>query len=245
MASISISERLRDHYAGYSPAPSEWARAGAVAKAANVVALCRDVPHRSVLEIGAGEGSVLQRLADLDFAAEFHAVDIAESAVAAVRRRSIPGLATAEVFDGATVPHEDARFDLVVFTHVLEHAEFPRRLLYEAARVGRHVFVEVPLEDHWRLPRDFVLDVTGHINFYRARSIRRLVQSCGLQVLAESVTTPAREAYAHRRGAAGVARWWVKELALRAVPWLATRLWTYHGAVLCAPIDREGPGSAP
>lgn len=232
----SISERYRSHYAGYSPAPSEWARVGALAKVANLAALCGDIPHDSLLEIGCGEGSLLQRVAEIGFARELHALDVSERSIEAVRGRGIPGLAAAEVFDGSTLPCADDRFDLVVLSHVVEHVEHPRQLLYEAARVGRHVFVEVPLEDHWRLPRDFALDTTGHINFFHPKSARRLLQSCELEVLGECVTTPAREGYAHQGGRAGVGRWWVKELLLRAAPRLAPRLSTYHGAFLCRPI---------
>jgi SAM-dependent methyltransferase len=235
MPVVSISQRFRDHYAGYTPAPSEWYRAGALAKGENIVALCSGVTHASLLEIGSGEGSVLARLAELGFARELHAVDVSERSIAAVRGRGIPGLASAAVFDGVALPQADRSVDLVVLSHVVEHLEHPRSLLYEAARVGHHVFVEVPLEDHWRLPRDFVLDGTGHINFYHARSLRRLVQSCGLEVLAERVATPARVGYVHQYGRAGSARFWAKELALRAAPWLATRLSTYHGALLCRP----------
>ena len=238
--SVDVSARLREHYAGYGRSPSEWARVGALAKAENLLALARAVPHDSVLEIGCGEGSLLQRIAELGFARELAGIDIAAPSIEAVRGRRIPGL-VAEVFDGSTVPFPDRSFDLVVLSHVVEHLEHPRQLLCEAARVGRHVFVEVPLEDHWRLPRDFVFDATGHINFFHAKSIRRLVQSCGLTVLAERVATPAREAYAHRRGGAGIARFWVKQLLLRTAPFLATRLSTYHGALLCRPEGGERP----
>jgi SAM-dependent methyltransferase len=231
-SAADVSARLRDHYAGYSRAPSEWARAGALAKVENLVALASAVPHDSLLEIGCGEGSLLQRIAELGFARTLAGIDVSAPSIEAVRGRRIPGL-VAEVFDGSSVPFPDRSFDLVVLSHVVEHLEHPRQLLYEAARVGRHVFVEVPLEDHWRLPRNFAFDATGHINFFHARSIRRLVQSCGLEVLAERVATPAREAYAHRRGAAGLARFWLKQLLLRAAPCLATRLSTYHGALLC------------
>jgi SAM-dependent methyltransferase len=235
MPKLRISQRFRDHYAGYAPRPSEWYRAGALGKVDNLVALCSGVAHDSLLEIGSGEGSVLARVAALGFARELHALDVSERSIAAVLERGIPTLASAEVFDGVSLPHADRSLDLVVLTHVLEHAEHPRRLLYEAARVGRHVFVEVPLEDHWDLPRDFVLDATGHINFYHARSIRHLVQSCGLEVLDERVATPAREGYVYRYGRAGNVRFQVKRLALRALPWIATRIWTYHGALLCRP----------
>jgi SAM-dependent methyltransferase len=232
----STSERYRAHYAGYSPAPCEWARAGAIAKAANLVSLCAAIPHDSLLEIGCGEGSLLQRVADLGFASELCALDISDASIAATRGRGIPGLVAAEVYDGGAVPYADRSVDLVVLSHVIEHVEHPRQLLYEAARVGRHVFVEVPLEDTWRMPRDFALDSTGHINFFHAASIRRLLQSCEFEVLGECVGTPAREAYAQRRGVAGHARWWIKELALRLAPRLASRVWTYHGAWLCRPL---------
>jgi SAM-dependent methyltransferase len=235
MPARRISQRYRDHYADYTPRPSEWYRAGALGKVDSMVALCSGVGRGSLLEIGSGEGSVLARLAALGFARELHAVDVSERSIGAVRERGIPTLASAEVFDGVRLPHADRSMDLVVLTHVLEHAEHPRSLLDEAARVGRHVFVEVPLEDHWGLPRDFVLDATGHINFYHARSIRHLVQSCGLEVLDERVVTPAREGYVYQYGRSGGVRFRIKQLALRALPRLATRIWTYHGALLCRP----------
>lgn len=238
MATISVSPELRDHYAGYRRSPSDWALAGARGKAANVVALCRDVPHDSVLEIGAGEGSLLQVLAARSFSRELYALDIAPASIAALRRRDIPGLAAAEVFDGYAIPYEDGRFDLALLSHVIEHAEHPRQLLYEAARVARHVLVEVPLEDRWRLPVDFVPDPTGHINFFDRAGFRRLLQTSGLRILGERVSTPARAAYLHRYGARGALRFWVKELARRAVPRLARQIWTYHAACLCAPAER-------
>lgn len=233
--SAGISERYREHYDGYCPAPSEWFRVGALAKAANLTALCAGVAHESLLEVGSGEGSLLARIAELGFARELHAADVSARSIAAVASRDIPGLVRASVYDGGVLPYEDQSVDLVVLSHVVEHLEHPRILLYEAARVGRHVFVEVPLEDHWRMPRDFALDATGHINFYDARSIRRLVQSAGLEVLGERVATPSREGLVFQHGAAGNARYWVKELARRAASPLATRIWTYHGALLCRP----------
>jgi hypothetical protein len=119
------------------------------------------------------------------------------------------------------------------YLHVLEHAEHPRRLLAEAARVARAVFVEVPLEDTWRLPRDVRPDPVGHINFFHRRSLRRFVQTCGLEVLSERVDVPSREAMVFRSGWRGALAYGAKRLALRAAPALATRLSTYHGALLC------------
>jgi len=236
------SSELRSHYDRYyEGGPSEWRRLGALAKAENVLALCAGIPHASLLEIGAGEGALLARLAELGFAKALHAAEISESGVREIRARGIPGLADCRRFDGETLPWETASFDLAVLSHVLEHAEHPRRLLAEAARVARAVFVEVPLEDTWRQPRDFRPDPVGHINFFHPRSLRRFVQTCGLEVLGERVAPPAREAMIFRSGWRGALAFGAKLLALRAAPALATRVFTYHGALLCR---RLAPPSA-
>lgn len=233
MAELRVSPELAAHYQHYAAGASEWARVGALNKADNVVALCSGVPHERLLEIGAGEGALLARLAELGFGAEYHALEISETSLQAIRARRIRGLTSAQAFDGYSIAAADASFDLAVLSHVLEHVEHPRGLLAEASRVARHVFVEVPLEDTWRLPRDFVFDDTGHINFFTAKSLRRWVQSCGLEVLSEIVANPAREAYRHRLGARGDLVHAIKGIGLRIAPRLATRLWTYHGALLC------------
>jgi SAM-dependent methyltransferase len=227
---LTAAAGLRHHYG----APCEWRRLGAIDKAGNVVALCGDLPHARVLEIGAGEGALLARLAELGFGAELHALEVTPAAVEVIRARGIPRFAQADAFDGYAVPHGDHAFDLAILSHVVEHLEHPRALLREAARVARHVFVEVPLEDTWRLPRDFVPDAVGHLNFYSPRSLRHLVQSCGLEVLCERVANPGPAVYAWRRGAAaGRLRWAAREALLRAAPRLATRVFTYHGSLVC------------
>jgi len=92
----------------------------------------------------------------------------------------------------------------------------------------------VPLEDTWRLPRDFRRDAVGHVNFYSARSLRHLVQSCGLEVLGERVANPSPALQMFRHGAlAGRLRWAVREALLRAAPRLATSAFTYHGSLVC------------
>jgi hypothetical protein len=97
------------------------------------------------------------------------------------------------------------------------------------------VLVEVPLEDTWRLPRDFVPDAVGHINFWCAKSLRRFVQSSGLEVRAERVTNPSRNTYAARPGrpAAASLRYATKQVLLQLAPGLAGSLFTYHGVLLC------------
>jgi len=241
LSGTAVAKGLRQHYdTYYAGGASEWRRLGALAKAANVLALCAARPHASLLEIGAGEGALLARLAELGFGEALHAAEISASGVRAIRARGIPGLASLVRFDGETLPYADARFDLVVLSHVLEHAEHPRRLLAEAARVARTLFVEVPLEDTWRLPRDFTPAAVGHINFYSPASLRRFVQTCGLEVLAERVALPSRDAVAWRSGRRGAIAHALKRCLLHAAPRLATRVFTYHGALVCRRLAKPG-----
>ena len=242
MTGIKMSERLAENYEEYyDEGESEWRRLCAVEKADSIVSLCRDLPRGSVLEIGAGEGSILSRLSELSFGERLHALEISPSGVAAIHARKIPRLVECGLFDGYDVPYGDGRFDIAILSHVIEHVEHPRQLLYEASRVARYVFVEVPLEDTLRLPKDFVLDPVGHINFYSRKGIRRLVQSCNLRVLGEMVQTPARGAYSYRWGRLGLMKFWVKEALLKLHPGLATMLSTYHGALVCEKAARGGP----
>jgi len=214
---------------------SEWCRLGAIDKADNVVRLCRGVPHDSILDVGAGEGSILSRLAELGFGEAYTAIEVSETGVEAIRRRNLPSLVECRLFDGERIPYEDGSFDLAILSHVIEHVENPRKLLREAKRVARHVFAEVPLEHNLRLPRDFVSDDLGHINAYTSKTVRRLLQSCGFEVLDEIVTNRSRETYAYHGDRAAGLKHWIKEQALRAFPGLAMSFWTYHCSLLCRP----------
>jgi ubiquinone/menaquinone biosynthesis C-methylase UbiE len=228
--------RTAYRYAG----ESEWCRLGAIDKVDNLVRLCGGVPHASLLDVGAGEGSILGRMAEIGFGETYTAIEVSETGVEAIRSRGLPALAECRLFDGERIPYPDGKFDLAVLSHVVEHVENPRKLLHEARRVARHVFVEVPLEHNLHLPRDFEADDLGHINAYTRKTFRRLVQSCGLEVLDEIVTNRSRATYEYHGDRLGGLRYWIKELALRALPALATSLWTYHGALLARSASPPG-----
>lgn len=233
METVGVDPKLQRSYDDYYRADiSEWREMGAIDKASNIRRLCSDYEPESILDIGAGEGSVLQCLSDSGFGRRHFALDISASGVERISSRKIPTLIECRQFDGYTVPYPDAAFDLVVLSHVLEHVEHPRLLINEAARVGRLVFVEVPLEHNRRLPKDYVWDEVGHINFYTAQTIRLLVQSCGYQVIGQIETHSARQLYQYRLGRKGIAIHFIKEMALRAMPLTAQRLWTYHSSLL-------------
>jgi ubiquinone/menaquinone biosynthesis C-methylase UbiE len=233
MKTVVVDPQLQRNYDEYYDEDlSEWREMGAIDKASNIRSLCASRPPSTVLDIGAGEGAVLQRLADSRFGQQHFALEISASGVERIRERKITTLVECRQFDGYIVPYPDATFDLAILSHVLEHVEHPRLLLNEAARVAQRVFVEVPLEHNRGLPADFVWDAVGHINFYTAKTIRLLVQSCGHEVLEQRETHPVRRQYEYRLGRKGIAAYLLKEWALRMAPSVAQRLWTYHSSLL-------------
>lgn len=234
MSNTKTSDVLQRNYADYYAAgATEWRRLGALGKADNIVALCRGLHASSVLEIGAGDGAILQRLSTLRFGKDFYALEISPSGVETIREKTIPELRECHVFDGYNIPYPDNRFDLAILSHVLEHAEHPRLLLAEAARVARYLFVEVPLEDTLRLRGDFVLDSVGHINYYTPTTFRRAVQSCNLCVLDQITSNAPKETYAFVGGRRGLLQFHIKQALLRMTPRIATELFCYHGAIIC------------
>lgn len=239
MTDFGVSKELRNNYEhAYEGGGSEWRRLGAMDKVTNIVTLCKDIPHKTVIEIGAGDGSILKGLADIRFSDELYATEISSTGVKAIIDQNINSLVECVLFDGYATNYEEAKFDLVILSHVIEHVEHPRLLLYEAARIAKHIIVEVPLEDNVRLENDFVVNEVGHINYYSPKTIRRLLQSCNLKVIGEIVTNPSKRIYTYEKGNRGLMNYYVKEILLRIAPRVATSIYTYHSTLLCE-VNRQ------
>ena len=114
------------------------------------------------------------------FGTELHGVEISDSGLKSARARSIPNVASLQQFDGYTLPFPDKSIDLVYATHVLEHVEHERLFLKELQRVGRIIFLEVPLEDTIRV-KGAIHNTIGHINFYNRYTFISLLESVGLK----------------------------------------------------------------
>jgi SAM-dependent methyltransferase len=230
----AVSDGLKTHYDNYygDPKLAEWRRLGAIDKVENICELCRGLDVQSVLDVGCGDGSIVGRLSDVNFGSEYIGVDISSSAIAAARAKKI-ARASFEVFDGSSLPFRDKEFDLVVMSHVVEHLEHPRNLIREAQRVGVHVVIEVPCEHTIRLPRDYVADPVGHINYYTPVTIRRLLQTCGLTVEKQITCGCSLAVMRFDRPWAGLCQHVVRETALRVASGLAPMVFVYHSALLC------------
>ena len=151
---LSIDEKLIENYAHYydqEDNTSEWRRLGALDKCSNIVRLCSKLQHDHVLDIGCGEGAVLERLGTLGFGTRFAGLEISASGVKTVQEKNLRRV-DVQLFDGYELPFQEKTFDLAILSHVLEHVEYPRRLIREGARVAKHVFVE---DTHSRTIGDF------------------------------------------------------------------------------------------
>lgn len=230
---MNTSSSLTPDYNAYygDPRLAEWRRFGARQKAANIRRLAYGLSPAAVLDVGSGDGAVLQALEEQGFAAPCTALEISATGLEALRARQLHLLTAALPFDGESMPFADQEFDLAILSHVLEHVEYPRKLLAEIRRVAKRLIVEVPLEDNAFLPRNYRPDPVGHINFYNPKTFRRLLQTCGFVVEEQITKNPERVMYTFMSGVRGNLTWAIKESALRLVPPLATRLWTYHGVI--------------
>jgi SAM-dependent methyltransferase len=231
-----LSKRLKKHYDDYYEEESEWRRICAIDKVENIRGFCERLPHRRILEIGSGEGAILHRLDELSFGEELYSLEISKAGVDIISRRKIPILKECRLFNGADIPYENDYFDLAILSHVVEHLEHPRQILYEAGRVARYVFVEVPLEDNVRLKKDYQPDSVGHINFFSPKTIRRILQTCDFEILAQTIKNPSYPIYRYQYGSGAWLRYLPKEISLRLFPPIAPSFWTYHCSLVCQSV---------
>lgn len=234
MTDFKVREDLVSNYDDYYiDSDAEWRRLGALDKSSNIINLCKELDIEKALEIGAGDGGVLQQLSLRGFANELYGIEISKSGVDTIKNKKINRLIRCDLYDGYTIPYQDNEFDLAILSHVVEHLEYPRQVLYEAKRVAKYVLVEVPLEDNVRLSKNFVNDKVGHINFYSPKTIRRLLQTCGMEVIDQKVSVPSKEVHMFFNKFKGMFGYYIKSVLLKVFPNISPRFFTYHSTLLC------------
>ena len=143
----------------------------------------KDLPIRSAIEIGCGEGNVIPLLKDIHPKAAYTAVDIDSDLLRMAEGQGADK--TILVSPECThYPVQDQSFDIVLLIEVLEHLDSPESVLREAARISAgSVLATVPYEPWWRMLnmlrfkylRDFG-NTPGHINHFSIHSLKCLLE---------------------------------------------------------------------
>jgi ubiquinone/menaquinone biosynthesis C-methylase UbiE len=181
---LVISGSLKAAYSDfYRDHDEAWRVLGAKYKAQHIIDVCHAHHFDKVLEVGAGDGSILKELSDHHFASEYSAVEISKSGAQHIRSRGIANLRSAKVFDGYHLSFEDNAFDVVILSHVLEHVEYPRLLLNELKRVAAYSVIEVPCDYRSDMDKRIKHFLSyGHINMYTPVSLRYLLMTVGFEI---------------------------------------------------------------
>ncbi|MBD1365767.1 class I SAM-dependent methyltransferase [Mucilaginibacter sp. ZT4R22] len=184
MQQSAISGNVKTAYDEFYQKHDEaWRMLGAKYKAQHIVDVCTGKSFGKVLEVGAGDGSILKYLSDQNFAPEYHAVEISASGVEHIKAANIKGLKSVLEFDGYKLPFGDDSFDLIILSHVLEHVEHERILLREIKRVARQFVIEVPLDYKAGVDKNIKHFLAyGHINVYTPTSLRYLLITEGYEI---------------------------------------------------------------
>ena len=145
-------------------------------------------PVERALDLGCGDGRVAAGLR----AGRLTLADVSRVALERAARR-VPGARIVQLEPDARLPLEDSAFDLVLCVETIEHVRDVQLLLSEVRRVlrpGGMLALTTPA--HSRLTGLDVLvrgferrfhPLSPHLRFFTARSLRRLLDELGFQVL--------------------------------------------------------------
>ena len=232
----NLKELYSEKFGGRGPLADKWQAVCAVDKASHIEYMACGLrpPIENVLDVGCGNGTVLEQLAEKKIGNQFAGLEVGTE-LSHHKRKDLH----VHGFDGRAIPYEDKSFDLVYATHVLEHVTDERGFLKELRRVSRrYVYIEVPCELHLRTSRR-ALQTTlniGHINAYTWESFALTLETSGLRV--DRIKLFDHRYATHRvHSPAWLAT--LKFVTRRAMLALgesaASRVFTYHCGALCRP----------
>jgi SAM-dependent methyltransferase len=142
---------------------------------------------RTLLDVGCGEGVLVQRWAQRLRDGRVVGIDLEEESIQeGWARHRAPNLEY-RVMEAQKLPFVDGEFDLASAVEVLEHVPDPEQTLREMARcAARHLLVSVPREPLWRALNmargaywSALGNTPGHLNHWSRRSFLELLSQHG------------------------------------------------------------------
>jgi ubiquinone/menaquinone biosynthesis C-methylase UbiE len=190
-------------------------------------------PVESFVDVGAGQGSLVEEIYRADAAKKIVALEISASGIDAINQRALPNVIIKK-FDGYRAPCADKEFELAACVHVLEHVEHERVFLSEIKRISKRAVIEVPLECNTHLRRNIkTMRPFGHLNFYTVGTLTNLLETCGIKVLKLNVTDTTAEYEEHLNPRLGRIKHLIRSSAHKLAPNIATSYLTFFATVLC------------
>jgi 2-polyprenyl-3-methyl-5-hydroxy-6-metoxy-1,4-benzoquinol methylase len=141
----------------------------------------------SLLDVGCGEGVLVQRWARRLDGARLVGIDLQEESIqAGWSEHQAPNLEY-RAMEAENLPFAANEFDLASAIELLEHVPDPERTLAEMARCARrHLLVSVPREPLWRMLNvargaywSELGNTPGHVNHWSKRTFARLLSRHG------------------------------------------------------------------
>jgi methionine biosynthesis protein MetW len=111
-------------------------------------------PKTRVLDLGCGEGELLQWLAE-NKGVDARGVEISGSKVQRAIARGV-SVFQSDIDEGLA-DYPDQAFDYVILSQTLQETRHPRQVLREMLRVGRRGIVAFPNFGHWRMRLSMLL----------------------------------------------------------------------------------------
>ena len=112
-------------------------------------------PGARVLDVGCGDGALLQLLEEVK-QADGRGIELSQKGVNEAVARGLSVVQGDADHDLATYP--DNAFDFVILSQTLQATHNPRTVLEELLRIGRKVVVSFPNFGNWRIRGQFLLN---------------------------------------------------------------------------------------
>ncbi|MEQ1576094.1 MAG: methionine biosynthesis protein MetW [Hyphomicrobium sp.] len=111
-------------------------------------------PGSRVLDVGCGDGALLQLLRD-EKAVDGRGVELSPERVKACVTR---GLSVIQGDADRDLPdYPDKAFDYAILSLTIQATRFPKAVLENLLRIGRHAIVSFPNFGHWRIRTQFMM----------------------------------------------------------------------------------------